>query len=58
MTGAKLMTELLYFGISAISLDTTGSRQQGLRASVSFIKENQYNILEDRVRLFNEIYKK
>ena len=58
MTGAKLMTELLYFGISAISLDTTGSRQQGLRACVSFIKENQYNILEDRVRLFNEIYKK
>ena len=53
MTGDELMEELIYYGISAISLSTTGSQQQGLRACTSFIKPNQYALLEERLSLFN-----
>ena len=54
MTGSQLMEELIYYGVSAISLETTGSRQEGLRACTSFIKDNQYDLLEERLRLFRE----
>ncbi|MDR2495956.1 MAG: pyridoxal phosphate-dependent aminotransferase [Tannerellaceae bacterium] len=49
-TGARLMEELIYYGISAISLSTTGSRQEGLRACTSFIRDNQYELLDKRLR--------
>ncbi|MDR2810148.1 MAG: pyridoxal phosphate-dependent aminotransferase [Tannerellaceae bacterium] len=52
MTGNELMEELIYYGISAISLSTTGSNQEGLRACTSFIKEHQYSLLEERLKLF------
>ena len=52
MTGGQLMETLIYYGISAISLSTTGSNQEGLRACTSFIKPHQYKLLEDRLRLF------
>lgn len=52
MTGGQLMEELMYYGISAISLSTTGSRQQGLRACTSFIKDHQYALLEERLDVF------
>jgi len=54
MTGGELMEELIYYGISTISLSTTGSKQEGLRACTSFIKENQYELLENRLKLFKE----
>ena len=54
MTGGELMKELMFYGISAISLITTGSDQEGLRACTSFIKENQYDLLEERLKLFKE----
>jgi aspartate/methionine/tyrosine aminotransferase len=54
MSGADLMKELLFYGISAISLDTTGSLQQGLRACTSFIKDDQYEELDYRLNCFNE----
>lgn len=54
MTGGELMKELIYYGISAISLSTTGSGQQGLRACTSFIKDHQYALLEERLKLFSE----
>ena len=54
MTGSQLMEELIYYGISAISLSTTGSHQQGLRACTSFIKDHQYDLLEERLKLFKE----
>ena len=54
MTGGQLMEELVYYGVSAISLSTTGSNQQGLRACTSFIKEHQYDLLDERLRLFEE----
>ena len=54
MTGSELMKELIYYGISAISLGTTGSHQQGLRICVSFIKDHQYDLLEERLKIFEE----
>lgn len=54
MTGGELMEELIYYGISAISLSTTGSNQEGLRACTSFIKDHQYDLLEERLTLFCE----
>ena len=52
MTGSELMEDLMYYGISAISLSTTGSNQQGLRACTSFIKDHQYALLEERLKIF------
>jgi hypothetical protein len=52
MTGGQLMEELIYYGISAISLSTTGSNQEGLRACTSFIKPHQYELLEERLQRF------
>jgi aspartate/methionine/tyrosine aminotransferase len=52
MSGGRLMEELMYYGISAISLSTTGSGQEGLRACTSFIKAHQYALLEERLKLF------
>lgn len=52
MTGSELMKELIYYGVSAISLGTTGSNQEGLRACTSFIKDNQYGLLDERLTLF------
>lgn len=54
MTGGELMKELMFYGVSAISLSTTGSNQQGLRACTSFIKDHQYALLEERLALFSE----
>lgn len=54
MTGGELARELMYYGVSAISLVTTGSRQEGLRACTSFIKDSQYELLDQRMALFQE----
>jgi len=47
-----LMRELLYYGISSISLSTTGSEQQGIRACCSRMSEDLYGVLDDRLRAF------
>jgi len=52
MTGGELMKALIPFGISAISLSTTGSKQEGLRACTSFIKDHQYEQLDERLKAF------
>lgn len=54
MTSGELAKELMYYGVSAISLVTTGSQQQVLRACTSFIKEHQYAQLDERMKLFAE----
>jgi len=54
MTGGELMEELMYYGVSAISLSTTNSSQEGLRACTSFIKPHQYDLLEARLQLFEK----
>ena len=54
-SGIELIEEFLYYGVSAISLDITGSkRSEGLRACVSQIKEEQFDILKFRLEKFNE----
>ena len=54
MTSGELAKELMYYGVSAISLVTTGSHQEGLRACTSFIKDHQYAQLDERMKLFAE----
>lgn len=54
MTSGQLAQELMYYGVSAISLSTTGSDQQGLRACTSFIKDHQYTQLDERMKIFAE----
>ena len=54
MTGAALMEELLYYGVSIISLDSTGSHQQGLRVCVSFVSESQFPLLDERLKMFRD----
>jgi hypothetical protein len=53
-TGAELIEELLYYGVSAIALDITGSeRGEGLRACVSQTQPEQFPALEERLRAFH-----
>lgn len=54
MAGSQLVQNLLYYGISAIALYETGSNEEGIRACVSFVKREQFPVLEERLRLFNE----
>jgi aspartate/methionine/tyrosine aminotransferase len=55
MSGTELLEELLYYGISAISLDITGSdRHEGLRACVSQVSRDQLKVLQYRLKRFNE----
>jgi len=52
MTSGQLARELMYYGVSAICLITTGSHQEGLRVCTSFIKDHQYEQLEERMKIF------
>jgi aspartate/methionine/tyrosine aminotransferase len=55
LTSGELMKEFLYFGISAISLSITGSENpNGLRACVSFVRLDQMDMLEERLKAFVE----
>lgn len=54
MTGGELLCELMYYGVSSISLSTTGSEQQGVRACTSRMREELYPILEERMKAFHE----
>ena len=54
-TGAELLGELIYYGISAISLAITGSdRIEGVRACVSLVKREQFPVLEERLQWFHK----
>ena len=54
MSGGDLLKELLYYGVSSISLSTTGSEQQGVRACTSRMREELYPVMEERMRAFKE----
>jgi len=54
MTSGQLAQELMYYGVSAICLITTGSHQEGLRVCTSFIEDHQYDQLEERMQIFAE----
>ena len=55
MTSAELLSELLLYGICAISLTSTGSRQSGIRVCVSQMnRPEQFEMLEERLTAFAE----
>jgi aspartate/methionine/tyrosine aminotransferase len=54
-TGVQLLEAMLYYGISAISLDITGSeRHEGIRACTSLIQRDQFLDLEHRLKQFHQ----
>ncbi|RUT78647.1 aminotransferase class I/II-fold pyridoxal phosphate-dependent enzyme [Ancylomarina longa] len=52
ISGSELNKKLLYYGISAICLNETGSLKEGLRACVSQISRDQLPELEFRLKQF------
>lgn len=57
LTGDELNKALIYYGISAISLESTGSdRTEGLRACVSLVQRSQFPALEERLKKFHAHY--
>jgi len=54
MDAEQLLNELVYYGISAISLLITGSeRLEGIRACTSLVQPSQFGDLEDRLKQFH-----
>jgi len=58
MTGRELLEKLMCYGISAITLDITGSEREGLRACVSLVPRELFGALEVRLKKFMEDHKK
>lgn len=57
LNGGELLRALIEFGVSAISLGSTGSeRTEGLRACVSHVPPTQYELLESRMAAFQRMY--
>ena len=54
MTGGQLLCELISYGVSCISLSTTGSLQEGVRACTSRMREDLFPLLEERMKAFRE----
>ncbi len=54
MSGAQLAHELLYYGISSITLKGCGSNREGLRACVSQVGMDKMDALRDRVERFRK----
>lgn len=52
MTGEELVVELMYYGVSSICLSTTGSQKYGVRACVSRMREELYEVLDERMAAF------
>ena len=53
--GTNLMLELMKYGISTITLKSTGSnRHEGLRVCISFVDDNDMPVLEERLKKFME----
>ena len=53
-TGPELLEAMLYYGVSAISLDTCGSTRQGIRACTSLIQREEIPVLAERLKRFAE----
>ena len=54
MSGGELLQELMYYGVSSISLSTTGSLQNGVRACTSRMRDELYPVMEKRMKAFCE----
>jgi hypothetical protein len=53
MKAGELLQDLMCYGISAITLLSTGSKLEGLRACVAPVSKNQFGELEKRLKQFN-----
>ena len=53
MTGAKLLFQMLRYGMAGIPLSTTGSTREGIRICVSIIRESQLGEMENRLSALN-----
>ncbi len=59
LTSAQLQSELTRYGISSISLPSTGSEQHGVRVCVSMIRDDkEFKTLEERLRAFDRDHRK
>ena len=55
LDGGRLLSELIHYGISAITLGITGSAHpEGLRACTSLVRRAQFPVLEERLKRFRE----
>ena len=52
MQSGELIRELMCYGVSSISLVTTGSEQHGIRACASRMTEPQFAVLDERLSAF------
>ena len=58
LSGDQLVVELMYYGVSSISLSTTGSLRQGVRGCTSRMREELYPVLEERMAEFERDHPK
>lgn len=55
-TGEQLLNKLIYYGVSAIALSNTGAVREGMRGCASSIRDDQFDALDERLRLFHQHY--
>lgn len=53
-TGEQMLNKLIYYGIAAISLSSTGAVREGMRGCSSSIQEHQYEELDQRLAAFDK----
>jgi len=52
LKGSELMRELLFYGVSSIALNSTGSEEEGVRICTSFVKEEQLTEMRRNLEIF------
>lgn len=57
LSGGELAKELIYYGVSSINLDTTGSLEPGVRACTSRMRDDLYSVLDERMEQFDNDHK-
>lgn len=54
LKGGELLRELVSYGVSSISLSTTGSLRDGIRACTSRMRDDMYGVLDERMGQFEK----
>ncbi|MCR5351651.1 MAG: pyridoxal phosphate-dependent aminotransferase [Bacteroidales bacterium] len=58
LSGNALVVELMKYGVSSISLSTTGSHREGVRGCTSRMRDELYPVLEERMAEFERDHPK
>ena len=58
LSGDALVVELMAYGVSSISLSTTGSKREGVRGCTSRMRDELYPVLEERMAEFERDHPK